>query len=268
MFVAVNVGAMVSTLIESELFGHEKGAFTGATSQRVGKFELANNGTLFLDEIGELTPELQIKFLRVLQHQEFQRVGGTSIISTDARIIAATNQNLEEKIKNGSFRQDLYYRLNVFPIYLPPLRKRKDDIPDLVHYFIKKYNKKFAKSIRNVTRDAMEVLLGYDWPGNVRELENIVQRMMIKCKGERMGVDEIPFEILSSGNLRLRSTEAALENFIDALITTHDFEGDIPLFEKIESSVARRMMKRWGKKRDVMEKLKISAPTLDKLLKR
>ena len=194
-FVAVNCGALAETLLESELFGHERGAFTGAVTQRKGVFEVADGGTLFLDEIGEISPSTQVRLLRVLQEGEFQRVGGTNAIRVDVRIISATNQNLEELVQKGRFRQDLYYRLNVFPIRVPPLRERTDDIPLLVSYFIEKSNRRMNKHISGVTPQSMSVLMAYSWPGNVRELENVIQRMMVVAKRETLDLEDLPSEI-------------------------------------------------------------------------
>lgn len=194
-FVAINCGALSETLLESELFGHEKGAFTGATNQRKGIFEIADGGTLFLDEVEETTPNTQVRLLRVLQEGELQRVGGNELIKVEVRIIAATNQNLEELVKAGRFRQDLYYRLNVFPILLPPLRDRTEDIPLLVSHFIEKGKARMNKDFNGVTPQAMALLIAYKWPGNVRELENTIQRMMVIAKGEFLDVSDLPVEI-------------------------------------------------------------------------
>jgi len=183
-FVKLNCGAIPDTLIDSELFGHEKGSFTGAISQKKGRFERAHGGTIFLDEISELPLNAQVRLLRVLQEKEFERVGGTSPIKVDVRIISATNRNLEELVKRGGFREDLYFRLNVFPIYIPPLRDRKIDIPSLVQHFImKKFREMALPSVPVVEKGAMDILMAYDWPGNVRELENIVERAIILSKG-------------------------------------------------------------------------------------
>lgn len=198
-FIAINCGALSETLLESELFGHEKGAFTGAIAQRKGIFEVANGGTLLLDEIGETTASTQVKLLRVLQEGEFQRVGGTEPIKVDVRIIAATNQNLEELIKKGRFRQDLFYRLNVFPINVPPVRERIEDIPLLVSHFIEKLKGSLNKKVSGVTPRAMALLMAHSWPGNVRELENALQRMMVVAKGETLDVQELPPEIRGKG---------------------------------------------------------------------
>jgi transcriptional regulator with GAF, ATPase, and Fis domain len=177
-------------LIASELFGHEKGAFTGATQQRLGRFELAEGGTIFLDEIGELPAETQTALLRVLQEYEFERVGGSRSIRTDVRIIAATNRDLHAAIPAGAFRSDLFYRLNVFPIEIPPLRERREDIALLVPYFIDRYARKAGKSIQGVSKKSMNLLQSYTWPGNVRELQNVIERSVIVCETENLSVDE------------------------------------------------------------------------------
>jgi len=178
-FIKVNCAALPETLIESELFGHEKGAFTGAIAQRKGRFELAIGGTIFLDEIGDLSPATQIRLLRVLQEKEFERVGGGETIRTDARVITATNRDLEQLVEHGKFRQDLYYRLNVFPIHIPPLRERKTDILLLADYFVGKYSKAHHKDVRRISTPAIDMLMSYHWPGNVRELENCVERAVL-----------------------------------------------------------------------------------------
>jgi formate hydrogenlyase transcriptional activator len=177
-------------LIASELFGHEKGAFTGATQRRLGRFELAEGGTIFLDEVGELPAETQIALLRVLQEHEFERVGGTGTIRTNVRLIAATNRDLEAAINAGVFRSDLFYRLNVFPIEIPALRERREDIPLLVEYFIDRYAKKTGKSICGVNKKSLELLQSYPWPGNIRELQNVIERSVIVCETENFSVDE------------------------------------------------------------------------------
>lgn len=182
-FVKVNCAALPATLIESELFGHERGAFTGALEKRIGKFEQANGGTIFLDEIGEMPPEIQVKLLRVLQEKEIERVGGRETLKIDVRIIAATNRNLEKDISEGRFRMDLYYRLNVFPIIIPPLRERKEDIPLLTAYFIQAFNQKLGKQVSDISGMALEKLMKYNWPGNIRELENLIERSMLFTKG-------------------------------------------------------------------------------------
>jgi len=189
-FVSVNCAAIPASLIASELFGHEKGAFTGATQRRLGRFELAEEGTIFLDEVGELPAETQITLLHVLQEREFQRVGGNQSIRTNARVIAATNRDLEAAIVEGKFRSDLFYRLNVFPIEIPPLRERKEDIPLLVEYFIDRFARKAGKSIRGMNKKTLNLFLSYPWPGNIRELQNVVERSVIVCETENFSVDE------------------------------------------------------------------------------
>jgi two-component system nitrogen regulation response regulator NtrX len=194
-FVEVNCAAIPQDLIESELFGHEKGSFTGATTMRKGKFELADQGTIFLDEIGDMSLATQAKVLRVLQEQTVQRVGGTGNIAVDVRVIAASNKDLENEIQEGNFREDLFYRLNVIPIYIPPLRERSGDIPDLVHSFINEYAKKNGVKPKKILKEGMNQLVQYHWPGNVRELKNIVERIMIMVQKETIGLEEIPVGI-------------------------------------------------------------------------
>jgi DNA-binding NtrC family response regulator len=189
-FVSVNCAAIPISLIASELFGHEKGAFTGATQRRLGRFELAEGGTLFLDEVGELPAETQIALLRILQEREFERVGGSKVIRANVRVITATNRDLPELIDTCAFRSDLYYRLNVFPIEMPPLRERKDDIPLLVEYFVNRYATKGGKKMRGINRATLERLKSYSWPGNIRELQNVIERSIIVCESENFTVDE------------------------------------------------------------------------------
>ena len=189
-FVSVNCAAIPRDLILSELFGHEKGAFTGATQRRLGRFELADGGTIFLDEVGELLPDTQVALLRVLQERELERVGGGKSIHVDVRVIAATNRDLEAEVANGTFRQDLFYRLNVFPIEVPPLRERKDDLLLLVEYFVQRYGVKAGKDIRSIDKKTLDLLQSYDWPGNIRELQNVIERSVILCSGDVFSVDE------------------------------------------------------------------------------
>jgi transcriptional regulator with GAF, ATPase, and Fis domain len=189
-FVSVNCAAIPRDLIASELFGHEKGAFTGATHRRPGRFELAEGGTIFLDEVGELPAETQIALLRVLQEHEFERVGGTTSIRANVRVIAATNRDLQAAVAAGAFRSDLFYRLNVFPIKVPPLRERQEDIPMLVEYFIDRYARKAGRRIRGVNKRSLELLQSYPWPGNIRELQNVIERSVIVCDMENLSVDE------------------------------------------------------------------------------
>jgi two-component system, NtrC family, response regulator AtoC len=196
--IKINCAAISASLMESELFGHEKGAFTGATITKPGKIEVAHKGTVFLDEVGEIPREMQVKLLRVIQEQEFERVGGLRTIKVDVRIIAATNKNLLQDVRAGNFREDLYYRLNVFPIVVPPLRERKDDILPLVDYFVDKFNKKLGLNIAGIDDDAKEAFLRYDWPGNIRELENLIERMMLLAKGDKLTLNEVPAEFIAS----------------------------------------------------------------------
>ena len=197
-FLALNCSAIPATLIESELFGYERGAFTGADQRRLGNFELAQNGTFFLDEIGEMPLELQAKFLRVLEDHRIRRLGGRAEVEVDVRVICATNRDLKEEIKRGRFREDLYFRLHVFTIGLPPLKERREDIPVLVHHFIEKYNAETGKRVQGLAPSAMALLQGYAWPGNIRELRNTVERAMILVDGEIIGEEQLPPDMQSS----------------------------------------------------------------------
>lgn len=194
-FVKVNCTALPENLLESELFGHERGAFTGAIQRRIGRFEQAHGGSIFLDEIGDLSPALQMKLLRVLQEKEFERLGSNQTIRTDVRVIAATNRDLEEAVKKKLFREDLYYRLNVVAIFLPPLRERREDIPPLIDHFLKKYSKKNRRPLPRVSKEAKDLLLRYDYPGNVRELENIIERSMVVSRGDTITTEDLPFQV-------------------------------------------------------------------------
>jgi Nif-specific regulatory protein len=197
-FVAINCATLTETLLESELFGHEKGAFTGAIAQRRGKLEVADGGTVFLDEVGELTPMIQAKLLRVLQEREFERVGSTRPIKVDVRIIAATNKDMEEAIKGGSFRQDLYYRLNVVAIAMPPLRERREDISLLASYFTAKYSKHCKRRVSGISPEARNTLRSYDWPGNVRELENAIERAVVLGSSDSIRLEDLPESLIES----------------------------------------------------------------------
>ncbi|HEX9606775.1 MAG TPA: sigma 54-interacting transcriptional regulator, partial [Gemmatimonadaceae bacterium] len=189
-FVSVNCAAIPVSLIASELFGHEKGAFTGASGRRAGRFELAADGTIFLDEVGELPAETQVALLRVLQEREFERVGGNQPIRTNARVVAATNRDLDAAIAAGTFRSDLFYRLSVFPIEIPPLRERREDIPLLVEYYIARFARKAGKRIHGISKKTLDLLVSYPWPGNIRELQNVVERSVVVCETETFSVDE------------------------------------------------------------------------------
>jgi two-component system NtrC family response regulator len=232
-FVSLNCAAIPENLLESELFGHEKGSFTGATSLKRGKFEFADKGTLFLDEVGEMSLNLQIKLLRVLQEQEFQRVGGNKDIRVDVRIIAATNKDLKEEVDEGRFREDLYYRLNVVHIQAPPLRERRDDIPFLVAHFVDKFGAKLGRSIQTVDPEVMSSFYQYSWPGNVRELENVIERALVLCHGESITSEDIPPEIRESPEI---------EEGIDTLIS---WERGLPdTLEAIEERMIRQALKK------------------------
>ncbi len=204
-FIKLNCAALPQELIESELFGHEKGAFTGAIKQTKGRFELADGGTLLLDEISEIEPPLQAKLLRVLQEREFERIGSGIPIKIDVRVVATTNRNLQVEIEKGHFREDLFYRLNVIPIKLPPLRERKEDIPELIAHFIGKYNAENSKNIQGVTDKAMETLMAYNWPGNIRELENYIERAVVICQTDLIAETHLPLDVLSDINRGNRS---------------------------------------------------------------
>jgi len=203
-FVAINCVGLSKELLESELFGHEKGAFTGAHELKKGKMELAHGGTIFLDEIGDISPELQTKFLRFLQEREFERVGGTKPIHVDVRIVAATNRDLEAAVKDGRFREDLYYRLNVIPIVLPPLRDRKGDIPELANFFMQRFSAETKKGFSEITKEARDRLVAYDWPGNVRELANVIERAVVLGQGPRITQQDLPPRIVAADS-RARS---------------------------------------------------------------
>lgn len=194
VLIKVNCAALSENLLESELFGHVKGAFTGALSDRKGRFELADGGTIFLDEIGDISPKLQVKLLRVLQEGEFERVGSSKTLKVNVRIITATNRNLDDMIKSNRFRLDLYYRLNVFPINIPPLRERKEDIPLLISYFINKLRSEMGKDITGVSKEAMDFLMDYNYPGNIRELENILEHAFVRCQGQTILPSHLPFD--------------------------------------------------------------------------
>lgn len=214
-FVAINCVGLSRELLESELFGHERGAFTGAHQRKKGKMELANGGTVFLDEVGDIAPELQTKLLRFLQEREFERVGGTEPIAVDLRIIAATNRALEQAVKNGAFREDLYYRLNVIAITLPPLRERKEDIPLLADYFLERFSSETKKNFSGISADAQDRLLAYPWPGNVRELANVVERAVVLGEGPNLTVHHLPVRVIG-GQLQNTIQEFSYHDAINA----------------------------------------------------
>ncbi|MGW8272709.1 MAG: sigma 54-interacting transcriptional regulator, partial [Thermodesulfovibrionales bacterium] len=216
-FVKFNCASIPEGLLESELFGHEKGAFTGATSMRKGRFELAHGGTIFLDEVGDLPLALQPKILRVLQEREFERVGSEKTIQVDARLIAATSRNLEKSVADGKFREDLYYRLNVVPILLPPLRERREDIPILVEHFLVKYNEENGKSV-TMGAGVLDVLMRHDWPGNVRELENTIERLVVMSRDKAIALRDLPFNIVEVSRVRRQaSAQDALPATLESL---------------------------------------------------
>ena len=223
LMVVINCGAIPEELLESELFGHEKGAFTGAHKSRIGRFELADGGTIFLDEIGDMSPKLQVKLLRVIQEQKFERVGSTRTIQTDIRIIAATNQDLISAANNGTFREDLYYRLNVIPMKVPPLRERRSDIPLLIDFFLKKFNEEKRKHIKGFVPEVIDILIQYDWPGNVRELENLVERVVILTNSDEIGLDDLPESVRED----VRAIESA-----ETTIPKHGFGNAVEEYEK------------------------------------
>jgi DNA-binding NtrC family response regulator len=206
--IPVNCGAITETLLESELFGHEKGAFTGAQFKRRGKFEMADGGTIFLDEIGSISPKMQIELLRVIETRQFSRVGGNQLINSDFRVIIATNEPLEDLVKQGKFREDLYYRLNVFSIVVPPLRERRTDIPILAYYFLSKFTTAMNKPVKSISKEAMDFLTNYDWPGNVRELENAIERAVVIGKESSIHVKDLPFHV--SNNMISENGEKSL----------------------------------------------------------
>lgn len=218
--IKVNCAALPENLLESELFGHEKGAFTGAIARRVGRFEAADKGTIFLDEIGELAPGMQVKLLRVLQEREFERVGGNQSLKADVRVIAATNRDLEKAMKEGAFREDLYYRLNVVAVVLPPIRDRKEDIPALMEYFIRKYSAENRKKISGVSAEVRDLLMRYAYPGNVRELENIIERAVVLAKGGIISTTDLPLHlhaISSDEHIRTRKPENSLNETLETV---------------------------------------------------
>ncbi len=216
-FVAVNCSALPESLLESELFGHEKGAFTGASGKRVGKFEVANNGTIFLDEIGLMSQMTQAKLLRVLQEREFERVGGNELVKVDVRVISATNVDLEDAVKKGEFREDLFYRISVFPIRLPSLRERREDIPLLAAHFLEKYCKQENKNIEGIAPDALELLMAYSWPGNVRELENAIERATLLASSDEIAPKDLPNSVRAIGEKKIYEKDATLSSWIEKL---------------------------------------------------
>jgi len=227
-FVTINCAAIPETLIESELFGHEKGAFTNAIERKLGRFEIAHHGTLFLDEIGELSLATQAKILRFLEEKEFTRVGGSKTIKVDVRLITATNRDLNQLLKKGDFREDLYYRINVVPIVIPPLRERKEDIPLFVDYFMKKFNEENNKKVKGVSKESLELMMSYEWPGNVRELENLIERVTALTSNEYIQPNELPFTLINTSKIN-GLKESVLDGKLPFLKAEEEFEKGIIL---------------------------------------
>jgi DNA-binding NtrC family response regulator len=244
--------------LESELFGHEKGAFTGATARRIGRFEEADGGTLFLDEISELSPQVQVKLLRFLQEHEFQRLGGNQTFHADVRVISATNRDLEQRVKEGAFREDLFYRLNVVMISIPPLRERKEDVPALIDHFLKRYADENGKEIRGLSSEAQDVLLKYDYPGNVRELENIIERAVVIAREDVISVEDLPFRESMGEPIEDRKAEEGLlrgsieelekKLIIDAMEKAGDHQSRAAEFLGISERMLRYKLKKYGLK--------------------
>jgi len=228
-FVPVNLAAIPKELVESTLFGHEKGAFTGAIRQQLGKFELAGGGTLFLDEIGDLRIELQAKLLRAIQENEIERVGGTHPIKTDFRLIAATNVDLDKAVKEGTFREDLYWRLNVIPVRMPALRDRLEDLPELARFFIRRYNKKFRRNIQGIADSTLQILGSYWWPGNIRELENLIERIVAVSDKDWITDEDLPYELHVA---QLDSEGPSSENLLERAVMTFERNFLIRALEK------------------------------------
>jgi nitrogen regulation protein NR(I) len=247
-FLPINCAAIPDPLLESELFGHEKGAFTGASSRRIGKIEQCHGGTIFLDEIGDMSLSTQAKLLRVLQERSFERLGGRETIKVDIRFIVATNKDLEEAIQGGKFREDLYYRLNVVSIRIPPLRERKEDIPELSSYFVKKFNRELKKNVVGIVPSAMEKITSYGWPGNVRQLENLLKRAMVLCQGEWILEDQLLFEKAlekwEAGDLSKKPIEDLLDIFFEELSKTQISSQDLDMISTLERGLILRALKK------------------------
>lgn len=274
--IRVNCGALAGTLFESELFGHVKGSFTGAVRDKIGRFEAADGGTIFLDEIGTLEPQLQVKLLRVLQEREFERVGDTQTVKVDVRVIAATNVDLEEEVAKGQFREDLYYRLNVISIYLPPLRNRREDIPALIDFFLDKYNAMNSRNLRRISRDMLNVLLRYPWPGNVRELENAIERAVVLSRDEDFTEDLLPLPVrMFAAQRRTNQPSETIEQLTgrlaDQAIADYEMrEGEIYqlVIDQIEHALIDKSLARCGGvKTKAADFLGINRNTLNKKVK-
>lgn len=253
-FIKLNCAALAEGVLESELFGHVKGAFTGAVTDKPGRFELADKGTIFLDEIGDIPSHTQLRLLRVLQESEFERVGGTKTIKVDVRVIAATNKDLKKLVEEGRFREDLYYRLKVVPIKLPPLRERKDDIPLLVRHFIEKFNKEMDKNILDVSQRAMDILMAYNYPGNIRELEHIIEHAFVRCNDKLILPDHLPEDVRDYAR--------------DRSIVERAIESERPL-EAIEREALIKILDECGwRMKECAQRLKVSRPTLWRRMKK
>ena len=275
-FIRVNCGALTGTLLESELFGHVKGSFTGAIRDKIGRFEAADGGTIFLDEIGTLEPQLQVKLLRVLQEREFERVGDTQTVKVDVRVIAATNVDLQEEVAKQNFREDLFYRLNVVTVYLPPLRNRREDIPRLIDHFLDKYNAINERKLRRISRDMLNVLLRYPWPGNVRELENAIERAVVLSRDEDFTEDLLPlsvkmFAAQRRNNQPSESVETLTKRLADQAMSDYELrEGQIYqlVMDQIEHAlIDRALSKCGGVKTKAADFLGINRNTLNKKVK-
>ncbi|HEY0009476.1 MAG TPA: sigma 54-interacting transcriptional regulator [Tepidisphaeraceae bacterium] len=275
-FIRVNCGALTGTLLESELFGHVKGSFTGAIKDKMGRFEAADGGSIFLDEIGTMEPVLQVKLLRVLQEREFERVGDTAVVKTDVRVIAATNIDLQESVAKNQFREDLFYRLNVVSIYLPPLRNRREDIPRLIDYFLDKYNAVNGRNLRKISREMLNVLMRYPWPGNVRELENAIERAVVLSNGEDFTEELLPLSVRMFAQQRRtsptsESIESLTRRLADQAIQEYEMrEGEIYqlVIDQIEYALIDRALGRCGNvKTKAADFLGINRNTLNKKVK-
>ena len=285
-FITVNCGALPENLVESILFGHEKGAFTGATERHIGKFVEAHGGTLFLDEVGELPLDTQVKLLRALQEGEVDPVGSKRSVRVDVRIISATNQNLIELVKQGRFREDLYYRLNVFPITVPPLRGRKDDVPDLARRFVARFSAEESKRIRGICAEALALLCAYDWPGNVRQLENTIFRAVVLADSDELGVSEfpqiaahvegfdvrvppLPVQLVAPASMRMPSPEPHTLHLREPhVLRLLDENGDVRQLEKIEAETIRFALNHYrGQMSEMARKLGIGRSTLYRKMK-
>jgi transcriptional regulator with PAS, ATPase and Fis domain len=252
----VNCGALPEGLLESELFGHERGAFTGAHYRRKGKLELANGGTLFLDEVGNISQKTQMDLLRVLETRQFTRVGGNEVLTVDFRVVCATNSDLEQSVKRGTFREDLFYRLNVFSINLPPLRERRADIPLLVGHFVKKYSLQMNKTITGLTADAMDHVLQYSWPGNIRELENAIERAMVVGTPPQLKPEDLPFNLVDRSNEVRSGTLADVERvYIQEILEKNNWNISRSALElDIDRVTLYHKIEKYGFKRPVLEK--------------